>query len=661
MENQVQLSLLQQELEKLKLEIASCRKREQAAREAESYYRAFFEKSTDGIVILDPESARPIEFNDQACRQLGYTRDEFAQIKVQDIEDLETDSNVKAHIRSIISKGFDEFETRHRTKSGEIRNVYVQAQVIQVGKKSVYHCIWRDITESKRMENSLRESEDRFRLTFSSNPDAVTINRLDDGVYVEVNEGFCRITGYTREEVIGKSSVDLGVWDDPKVRACLVGNLEERGYSENLETTFRRKDGSVIIGLMSARIITLHGVPHNIAVSRDITQHKLYEKERLKIEKLESLGILAGGIAHDFNNVLTGIVGNLSFARVFLDDAHKAVKPLQNAEKAAFRAGELAHQLLTFSRGGEPVKKLVDVKNLIEEALSLTLHGSKVSHDSIIPGNIHAIEADEGQISQVFYNIIINAVQAMPNGGIFRITAENILLKEANRFSLHPGPYVRVVLADQGDGIPLDNLEKIFDPYFTTKQGGNGLGLASAYSIINRHNGHINVQSTIDRGTVFSIYLPSIGETIGPAKKKESSQTVSTQGEGRVLVMDDEAMVLDVAADILTHLGNEVTICNNGVDAVSIYEESLASGKTFKAVFMDLTIPGGMGGKQAAQQILQLHPEANLIVSSGYSNDPVISNYKQYGFRAAITKPYTFLEFENILNTMVKESSTGLN
>ncbi len=654
MEDKEELTRLQQELERVKLELAACQEKEQVAREAERYYRAFFDNGTDGVVVLDPATAMPIDFNDQVCRQLGYTREEFARLRVQDVETVESVAEVREHIRKVLIQGFDEFDTLHRSKSGEIRNVHVIAQVIEVGSRSVYFCIWRDITESKRLENSLRESEDRFHLTFNSSPDAVTINRLNDGVYVDVNEGFCRITGFSREEVIGKSSLELGIWDDPEVRARLVRDLKEKGYSENLETTFRRKDGSPIIGLMSANIIMLDGVPHNIAVSRDITQHKRLEKESLKIEKLESLGILAGGIAHDFNNVLTGIVGNLSLAKVLVDDDHRALKPLQDAEKAAFRAGELAHQLLTFARGGEPVKKVVDVNNLVKEALSLALRGSNVSHRLITSQDVHAIEADEGQISQVFHNIILNAVQAMPKGGVLTVMAGNAILAEPNPFGLQPGPYLHLFFNDQGCGIPTENLAKIFDPYFTTKEGGNGLGLASVYSIIKRHGGHISVQSTIGQGTGFNIYLPSVGSVAEPGPMNDIEVEVASHGGGAILVMDDEAMVRNIASGILNHLGYEVTICSNGADAVALYEAALASGYPFEAVFMDLTIPGGMGGKQAAEQILRLHPDAYLVVSSGYSNDPVISNFRKFGFRAAIAKPYTLKEFEAVLIAMSK-------
>ncbi|WP_169309159.1 ATP-binding protein [Desulforhopalus sp. IMCC35007] len=385
---------------------------------------------------------------------------------------------------------------------------------------------------------------------------------------------------------------------------------------------------------------------------RDITEHKENEKELLKNEKLGSLGILAGGIAHDFNNILTGIIGNISFAKVFLDTTHKSYKLLAEAEKASQRAGELAHQLLTFSRGGEPVKKVVSPQHLINEAISLVLRGSNVKAVVDIHNSIHAIEADEGQMSQVFHNIIINATQAMPGGGTLMVTARNEMIAENNTLSLPPGRYIRVVFADQGCGIPDDHLKKIFDPYFTTKSAGNGLGLASVHSIIKRHGGHIGVSSMVGKGTTFTIFLPSLGERYAKFQADIATQAKGRHKGGSILVMDDEEMIRDIAASMLTHLGYEVTTCAAGDEAVELYKKSMESGHPFLTVIMDLTIPGGLGGKQAASQIHTLFPNARLIVSSGYSNDPIMSNYQEYGFSGAIAKPYNVDEVEQVLSSL---------
>ncbi len=509
-----------------------------------------------------------------------------------------------------------------------------------------------DITERKQVENELRESENKFRLTFNFSPDAVNINRLHDGLFVDINEGFTRATGYTHEDVIGKTSLEINVWQDAADRQRLLQELGEKGFSENLEAQFRKKDGGLITGLMSARVISLKGEPHIISITRDITERKKHEKEQLKIEKLESLGLLAGGIAHDFNNILTGIMGNISLAKIFLDTTQKSYKPLAEAEKATVRAGELAHQLLTFSRGGEPIKRVVSPQHLVNEAVSFVLRGSNVKGIVDIPDLVHAIEADEGQMSQVFHNIIINATQAMPGGGTLKVTARNETLTDNNAFSLSPGRYIRLAFADQGSGIAEDTLKRIFDPYFTTKTAGIGLGLASVNSIVSRHGGHVGASSMIEKGTTFTIHLPSIGKVYTEYQADAVLQATGEHKSGHILVMDDDEFIRDIASAILTHLGYEVTTCINGEEAIEIYKTTTESGSPFLAIIMDLTIPGGLGGKEAAEQILSLFPNACLIVSSGYSNDPIMSNYREYGFRGAIAKPYNIHEVKKVLGSL---------
>ncbi|MDK9707382.1 MAG: ATP-binding protein [Desulforhopalus sp.] len=504
----------------------------------------------------------------------------------------------------------------------------------------------------ENQNRDLRDSEDKFRLTFNFSPDAVTISKLSDGTYVDISEGFIKATGYTREDTIGKRPSGLNIWHaSADLQRFLLG-LQEKGFVENLEAQFRRKDGSLVTGLLSARVIPLKGEAHIIAITRDITERKEREKELLKIEKLESLGVLAGGIAHDFNNILTGIMGNISLAKVFLDTSHKSYKPLTEAEKASSRAGELAHQLLTFARGGEPVKKVVSPKDIVKEALSFTLHGSNIKAIIDIPDSIHAVDADEGQISQVFHNLIINASQAMPEGGQITVSAQNETLAGNNSLSLQPGPYIRLTFTDQGCGISADDMQRVFDPYFTTKSTGNGLGLASVHSIINRHGGHISVSSTPGKGTSFTIYLPSLAAEYASIQTGMATEVLGEHRGGAILVMDDEEMIRNIAVSILTHLGYEVTTCATGESAIDLYKTSVEAGSPFMAVIMDLTIPGGLGGKQAAEQILSLYPRACLVVSSGYSNDPIMSNYQEYGFSAAIAKPYNIQGFEKVLGSL---------
>ncbi len=513
----------------------------------------------------------------------------------------------------------------------------------------------RDITEHKRVEELLRESEDKFRLTFAFSPDAVNINRLDNGMYVDINEGFTQTTGFTRDDVIGKTSVELDIWHDPADRQQLVQGLREKGFFENLETQFRKKDGSLLTGLMSARIISLKDVPHIISITRDITVRKKHEKEQLKIEKLESLGILAGGIAHDFNNILTALMGNISVAKVFIDTTHKSYAPLSEAEKATVRAGDLAHQLLTFSRGGEPVKKVVSIQHLVHEALSFTLHGSNVKGTVEIPDSIHAIEADEGQINQAFQNIIINATQAMPGGGELTITLQNDMLEKNNTLSIPQGSYVRLSFADQGSGISEDHIKRIFDPYFTTKSAGIGLGLSSVHSIVSRHGGHIKVSSVAGNGTTVTIHLPSTGKAYTEQQASVAAEAIVEHQGGSILVMDDDEMIRNVASSMLALLGYEVAVCASGEEAIELYKTSMETETPFLMVILDLTIPGGLGGKQAAEQILSLYPKACLIVSSGYSDDPIMSNFRNFGFSGMISKPYTMHNFEKVINSLLTQ------
>ncbi|MBU5638959.1 response regulator [Geomonas sp. Red69] len=377
---------------------------------------------------------------------------------------------------------------------------------------------------------------------------------------------------------------------------------------------------------------------------------KMMEDERLKMEKLESLGTLAGGIAHDFNNILTGIMGNLSFARMHLDPDHRSQPLLEAAEKASLRAGDLAKQLLTFARGGAPVMEETSVSLLVEEAVSLTLSGSNVKGIVDVPASLNAVEADAGQLCQAFNNIIRNAMEAMPGGGMLVITARDHFLEANNWQKLPPGPYVSVSFSDEGTGIPEQDLKKIFDPYFTTKPHGKGLGLASVYSIVKRHGGNVSVDSRVGEGTTFTVYLPSLGKSCETRTAREVQQ--GSNAGLSLLVMDDEEAIRQMAEGVLRHMGHRVVTCADGGDAVALYREAMQAGDGFSAVLADLTIPGGMGGMEVARQILSLDPKARLVVMSGYSDDPVMANYRDYGFAKALPKPFDAKAMASLIETL---------
>ncbi len=376
----------------------------------------------------------------------------------------------------------------------------------------------------------------------------------------------------------------------------------------------------------------------NEQLCHEILERKRVEDELLRAQKLESLGVFAGGIAHDFNNILTAILGNLSFARMQISSSNGIAKRLEECEKATVRASELTRQLLTFAKGGEPAKKLIAPAPLIREATSFVLRGLNSVCDIKAEEELWCVEADEGQLSQALHNLLINAAQAMCGGGRITVTAANEVLAAGNPHLLAPGPYLKISVADHGCGIPRENLIRIFDPYFTTKTQGSGLGLASVYSIVKRHGGTVGVTSTVGVGSSFTIYLPA-----SPGKHPETSaakKSAAPDPGGRIHIMDDEDFIREIATEILSYRGYDVESCADGMEAVVSFRKALERGNPFAAVILDLTVPGGMGGKEAAPLLREIDPSIVLLVSSGYCNDPVLSDYRQYGFDGAICKPF---------------------
>ncbi|MDP6777005.1 MAG: ATP-binding protein, partial [Candidatus Latescibacteria bacterium] len=454
-----------------------------------------------------------------------------------------------------------------------------------------------------------------------------------------VNRNAFDAFGYTPDEL--EQGINI-------FQMLVPGDLEKarEGFSqvirgegtEGIEYTALRKDGSTFPIIIYARPIIHNGVPEGVrAVVVDITERQRAEEELRKMQRLESIGVLAGGIAHDYNNILTAILGNISLILLNQDLDDETQRRLREAEAASIQARSLTHQLLTFSKGGTPVKKTVAVEGLMKDAVGFSLRGANVVGKFSFSEDLGAVEVDEGQIGQVLNNLVINAKQAMPEGGSIDVSAGNVDVMADSALPLEPGRYVRISVADQGTGIPAAHLSRIFDPYFTTKQEGSGLGLAVCYSVINGHDGHITVESELGVGSTFHVYLPASADSPADSTDAEASWHV---GGGRVLIMDDEEIVRYVAGGILEETGYEVAYAENGEEAIRLYQEAMAAGHSFDVVLMDLTVPGGMGGKECIHRIREIDPDVKAIVSSGYAEDPVMAEYRDHGFSEVVPKPY---------------------
>ncbi len=504
------------------------------------------------------------------------------------------------------------------------------------------------------MERRLKESQQWLTTTLKSIGDAVIATDIN-GCVIFMNPIAESLTGWKQKEASGKHLKKIfniinektgKQVDDPVTRVLregIVVGLANHTLLISKDGTRRSIDDSgAPIKDENGKII---GV---VLVFRDVSEKRRIEQELMKADKLNSLGILAGGIAHDFNNILTAILGNIILAKEFTRPGEKIYERLIEAEKASLRAKDLAQQLLTFSSGGAPIKKTMFISELLKESALFALSGSNVQCEFSISNNLWAVEIDEGQINQAINNLIINAIQSMPEGGRIKLTAENVTVSEGEK----KGRYVKISIVDQGIGIPKEHLPKIFEPYFTTKQKGSGLGLAIVYSIIKKHDGYIEVETELGVGTTFKVYLPASLKNVFMRKGlKEKIQT----GKGKILVMDDEELVRKVIGEMLVFLGYEVEFAKEGIEAIELYKKAKAQGQPFDAIIMDLTIPIGMGGKETINKLLEIDPTVKAIVSSGYSTDPVMTEFTKYGFKGFIIKPFKIKELGEVLYRVIME------
>jgi PAS domain S-box-containing protein len=625
----------------------------------EKKYWAVFNAPGDAIFIHEAASSKILESNQAVSEMFGYTPTETLHLNIGDLSSgvhPYTFEEAAKRVAQVHQSSPQRFEWHARRKNGELFWVDIALRSFRYGQTNCVLAVIRDIEAQKKATQDLAAEKEQLAITLRSIGDGV-ITTDDQGSVILVNRVAENLTGWSQIEAEGRPlSEILSIINSKSGEPCPDPAMEVLKSGRQVEmknhTVLLARDGTRRDIADSAAPIynpssEMVGV---VLVFRDVTEKQRIEKELHKIKKLESVGILAGGIAHDFNNLLTAILGNINLARTTIQDDTHRDKLLSEAEKASLRAQHLTHQLLIFSKGGEPIRQSANLSEIIRDNADFVLRGSTIGFTFKPPDDLWNVDIDPGQIGQVIQNIILNARQALAeHGGLIEIKTSNC--QECIESEMSCDSCVHVTISDNGPGIPPETLEKIFDPYFSTKEKGSGLGLAICHSIIKKHKGVMLVQSELGKGTVFTLKLPVSTEMITPFE-----ETLAANGRHtglKILIMDDEEMLRTLAFEMFSVLGHEPQTVPGGAEALVAYQQAMEEGSPFDLVIMDLTIPGGMGGKKTIEKILALDPAAKVIVSSGYSNDPVMANYKDYGFVAMLVKPYRTQDLEQILNEIL--------
>lgn len=608
-----------------------------------------------------------ITWSDEAYRIFGFAPQEVAitadlLMSMIHPEDRGTVEKALSDVRG----GLGHFNVEYRIirRDNTERHVHSQRYVF-IGEEQpgrIFGMV-QDITERKAIENALRETTERFRTMFEQAPLGIALTDSSMGRFDEVNEKFAEIAGRPKDEMAHMDWISITHPDDVQANLDAMASLNAgKITSFDMNKRCIRPDGSAVwIHMTVARLQGEDQAhPRHLCMIEDITERRRMDQELMKAQKLESIGVLAGGLAHDFNNLLGGLFGYIEMAKLEAEDRNQKeiVQYLSKALNVFDRAKELTQQLLTFSKGGAPILKSQSIAELLRRTISFALSGSNTHPNFFIPDDLWLNEFDETQMAQVFDNIAVNARQAMPEGGNIDVTAQNRASGEGAEMDARER-YVLVTIRDHGTGIRPEHLPHIFDPFFTTKLQGSGLGLSACYSIIKQHGGRIEVDSEIGKGTSFRIYLPASKKPAAPAKTGETLELPFRPVQTRILVMDDEPFILDIASTILKQIGCDVVTAANGDEAITRTSEAMESGRPFMAAILDLTIPGGRGGKETAPQLLKMDPNIKVIVSSGYSDDPVIARPAEYGFSGRLIKPYRRDTVAQLFRSLIDSNSHG--
>ncbi len=633
-------------------DISARKMAEESLQESRERYRTLVEDSFDGIFVQ--KGPNIVFANSRLYRMLGYEDGELKGVEHWCIYHPDSQALTRERAEARM-RGEDvpaQYEVKLLRKDGSSFEGEINARAVSLGTEPGIQVWVRDITGRKLAEAALRESEEKYRSIIENIEEAYYEVDLA-GYFTFLNDAAVQMLGYKRDEILGKHYEQILKTDNGAQISEVFGTVSRTEKSvkaykwKYLSREGIEKDLEVSVSLIRDSA----GKPSGFrGICRDVSERIRAEEELLKMEKLESIGVLAGGIAHDFNNILTAIQGNISLAKMFANPKDKICRRLEEAEKAGMRARDLTRQLLTFSRGGAPVKKTIPINDIVRDSCEFALRGSNVKCDLELLSDVWAVDADEGQIGQVISNLVINADQAMPQGGHIMVEAENLIVAKDSVLPLTEGRYVKISVRDTGFGIPEEHLPKIFDPYFTTKQKGSGLGLATSYAIVQNHHGLITVESELGSGTSFHLYLPA-SEKLQEFEFKSGPEPV--RGKGKILLMDDDQLIRDLANEALSALGYEVILADDGEKAIDLYKAAKKTAESFDVVIMDLTVPGGVGGQEAIETLRRFDPEVKAIVSSGYSNDPIMADYKKFGFEGVVCKPYTVNELSETIQQVI--------
>jgi PAS domain S-box-containing protein len=645
------------------IDITKRKEAEEALKESEVQFMELFKNAADAIFIADIDSGVIVEANQAASRLMLLPHNEIVGLHHSRLHPPQADKYSKETFEMHKNEAGQRIPTHPvegkvlRSDGVEVPIEVLSAMVTIRGKKCLMGT-FRDITERKKAEEKILQNEAFIRNILDTVDEGFIVIDRDFRI-LTANKAYCSQVGETCDSVIGRHCYEISHKTlrpcHEEGEECAVLHVFEKGEPHTSLHKHPDAKGSILYVETKAFPIkdSTGAVTSVIETVNNITEKHLLEEEQLKTQKLEAIGILAGGIAHDFNNLLQGVFGYISMAKLTLDQKEHSLMMLEQAEKALHMSVNLTTQLLTFSKGGRPAKRRIQLQSVIGNSVRFALSGSSVDFRIKFDDNLWAVEADEGQIGQVVQNIVLNADQAMPAGGTIAIAAKNVCSPgEGLHARLAKGMYIEISIKDNGIGIPEKYIPRLFDPYFTTKEKGSGLGLATSYSIIKNHGGLIAVETQLGKGSTFFVYLPAL-ESEGE-RVVTIPATAEVARKGRILVMDDEELIRNIVGIMLRALGHEVKFAENGEEAVAKYREALSSDSRFDGVILDLTVRGGMGGEETLRELLVMDPDVKAVVSSGYTDSATISEYKSRGFSACLTKPYEVDALGDILNALLK-------